>query len=86
MEQECAYFDKNNVNDVAGDIDWYFKEITIGVGSALGQLCQAAGCCVGGLAIALWRGPIFFLVSAIYIPFMFIIVMFVGYLPKAAMF
>jgi len=38
------------------------------------------------LAIALWKGPIFFLISAIYIPFMLIVVMFIAYMPKAAMF
>ena len=86
LEQEFAYFEENSASDVAYDIDWYFSQITNGIGSAVGQLLQASGCCVGGLAIALWKGPIFFLISAIYIPFMLIIVMFVGYMPKAAMF
>ena len=52
----------------------------------MGQLLQATGCCVGSMAIALWKGPIYFLISAVYVPFMLIVVMFIAYVPKAAMF
>ena len=68
------------------EVDQYFNTVTQGIGEAYGQLYQAIGCLSGGIALCFVKGPIFFLISAMYIPFFLILSMFFGRFPKDAAF
>jgi ATP-binding cassette subfamily B (MDR/TAP) protein 1 len=56
----------------------------MGIGEAFSQLLNSAGCFIGGIAIALYNGPIFTLVCLAYIPFILIPVVVFGGMSKRA--
>lgn len=86
LKQEYGFFEEKNVGEMPAEIDQYFSTVTQGIGEAYGQLYQAIGCLSGGITLCFVKGPIFFLISAMYIPFFLILSMFFGRFPKDAAF
>ena len=84
LKQEIAFFEKNNVESMPSDIGQYFQTISLGIGEAYGQLCQAVGTLIGGVAIGFSKGPVFALVCLAYMPILLIIVMVFGKISKTA--
>jgi ABC-type bacteriocin/lantibiotic exporter with double-glycine peptidase domain len=84
LKQEVAFFEMNNVETMPTDIGQYFETISLGIGESFSQLLHSAGCFIGGIAIAMYYGPILTCVCIAYIPFILIPVVVFGAISKRA--
>jgi len=78
LRQEVAFFEQNNVESMPSDVGQYFTQINKGIGDSIGQLLQGCGSFVGGIAIALYSGPVIAAVCFAYLPFVAIAIVFFG--------
>jgi ABC-type bacteriocin/lantibiotic exporter with double-glycine peptidase domain len=86
LKQEVAFFEMNSVETMPTDIGQYFNQISLGIGEAFSMLIGSAGTFIGGLSIALFRGPIFTFVCMGYMPLIFFAVTIFGAISKRAQF
>ena len=66
------------MESMPGDVGQYFTQINKGIGDSVGQLLQGCGSFVGGIAIALYSGPVIAAVCFAYLPFVAIAIVFFG--------
>ena len=78
LQQEVAFFEQNNVEQMPSDVGQYFTQINKGIGENAGQLAQAFGTFCGGLGISFYRGPVFAAICLAYFPVVLIIVGILG--------
>ena len=74
MRQETEFFEKQQVEALPSQISENFAAISLGLGEKLGQLIFAMSAFFGGLAIGLWKGPIYTCMCLAYLPFFIIII------------
>ena len=76
----------NSVETMPTDIGQYFNQISLGIGEAFSQLISASGIFIGGVSIAMYKGPIFTMVCLGYMPLIFFAVTVFGAISKRAQF
>ena len=86
LRQEVAFFEMNSVETMPTDIGQYFNQISLGIGEAFSQLVSASGIFIGGVSIAMYKGPIFTMVCLGYMPLIFFAVTVFGAISKRAQF
>ena len=74
MRQETEFFEKQQVEALPSQISENFAAISLGLGEKLGQLIFSLSAFFGGLAIGLWKGPIYTCMCLAYLPFFIIII------------
>jgi ATP-binding cassette subfamily B (MDR/TAP) protein 1 len=86
LSQEVAYYEKSKIEYDPNNIEIFFKSIQTGIGESLGQLLQAIGTFIGGIAIAFIRGPVYAMACTAAVPFMLIFIYLVSSANKKASF
>ena len=86
LKQEVAFFEMNSVETMPTDIGQYFNQISLGIGEAFSMLLNSLGVFLGGLGIALYKGPVFTMVCMAYMPLVMFAVTIFGGISKRAQF
>ena len=85
LNQEVAFFEKQQIEALPSQIAEYFRAISEGVGEKTAQFVYAVSMFLGGLTIAFYYGPIFTFIMLAYLPIMVLLFAVFGRAVKSQM-
>ena len=70
MEQEIAFFDKNNVEQLPSQMAEIFETVQGAIGEKFSNMIFAVSTCLSGIGYALYFAPVYAAICILYLPFL----------------
>lgn len=70
MEQEIAFFDKNNVEQLPSQMAEIFETVQGAIGEKFSNMIFAVSTCISGIGYAVYFAPIYASICVLYLPFL----------------